>query len=217
MTDDFTEIDGVGPAREEKLNDAGYETYDELAEADYEELADEIQRFPEDSALEVVVQAQNLADLQEAEVEADDDGDDESEELTDEEVEEELNELEDVVEEVEEEDENEDGEELYEVSIDLEVGDEYDTLYHTIIEQRCTLERTNRKGVETYGTLLSELRTTADGEEVVFTLTADELNNLHNAVLEQRMDYQGDNLIDYMDALRRVENKINNSREKYLF
>lgn len=227
MTDDFQELDGVGPAREEKLNDEGYETYEELGEADHEELADTINRLSEDSALDLVVQAQNAADLEEAEVE--ESGDEEEvepekalEELPDEdELEEELNDLED---EVEEESEPEpepepevEGEATFSVTLDFDGVHEYDTFYHTLIEERCNLRRTNRAGVESYEKMLASLRDTSPNGSFTVELDEDELNDLHNAILEQRIDYQGENLIDYMDALRVVENNVNAVREEFLF
>jgi predicted RecB family nuclease len=217
MTDDLQEIDGVGPAREERLIDAGYETYEDLAEADHEVLADEIQRLPEDSALDVVVQAQNLADLQDAEVE---EGPDVEEEPTEEEIEEELDDLEEELDEELNEEEGEPadgGEDTLELTLSFGSSHEYDTFYHTLIEQRCALKRTNRSGVESYERMLESMRKTADDGEFTVAVNEDELNEIHNAVLEQRISYQGENLIDYMDALRAVEESINDVREELLF
>jgi predicted RecB family nuclease len=242
MTDDLQEIDGVGPSREDDLNEAGYETYSDLAEADHEELAEEINRLSEDKALSLVVQGQNLADLEEADVEESEaeDGSDEEEaeeiepeealdELPDEdELEEELNDLEedsqapseadsDESQNEEAEPEEEEGETDYEVLLDFEGTHEYDTFYHTLIEERCALRRTNRTGVDTYDNLLSSMRAIDVDGEFTVEMTADELNDLHNAVMEQRYSYQGENLIDYMDALRAVETDLNEIRRDLLF
>jgi len=230
MTDDLQEIDGVGPSREDDLNEAGYETYSDLAEADHEELAEEINRLSEDKALSLVVQGQNLADLEEADVEeseAEDGSEDEEveevepeealNELPDEnELEEELNDLEEDLEEEESEPEEEE-ETSYEVLLDFEGTNEYDTFYHTLIEERCALRRTNRTGVDTYDNLLASMRAIDVDGEFTVEMTADELNDLHNAVMEQRYDYQGENLIDYMDALRAVETDLNEIRRDLLF
>jgi len=237
MTDDLQEIDGVGPSREDDLNEAGYETYSDLAEADHEELAEEINRLSEDKALSLVVQGQNLADLEEADVEeseAEDDSEDEgTEEVEPEEALDELpdeDELEDELEEEEAEDEagsaseneepepeEEEGETDYEVLLDFEGTHEYDTFYHTLIEERCALRRTNRTGVDTYDNLLASMRAIDVDGEFTVEMTADELNDLHNAVMEQRYSYQGENLIDYMDALRAVETDLNEIRRDLLF
>lgn len=216
MTDDLQEIDGVGPAREDNLNEAGYETYDDLAEADPEELADEIPRLPDDSALELVVQAQNLRDLEDAEVEEEDEEEgSQTQSEADDSEDEEDEDTDDVESEPEAEEEPEVA--TYEVSISLEGPTEYDTFYQTIIEQRNSLHRTNRAGQETYEKMLDELRAADAGDSVEVELEEQELNGLHNAVLQQRIEYQGDNLIDYMDALTRVEDRLNDVREQYLF
>lgn len=237
MTDDLQEIDGVGPSREDDLNEAGYETYSDLAEADHEELAEEINRLSEDKALSLVVQGQNLSDLEEADVEeseAEDDSEDEgTEEVEPEEALDELpdeDELEEELEEANAEDEGgsaseneepepeeEEDETDYEVLLDFEGTHEYDTFYHTLIEERCALRRTNRTGVDTYDNLLASMRAIDVDGEFTVEMTADELNDLHNAVMEQRYSYQGENLIDYMDALRAVETDLNEIRRDLLF
>ncbi len=211
MSDNLKEIDGVGPAREDNLNEAGYETYSDLGEADYEQLAEEIPRMPEDSALEIVVQAQNLAELEEAEVEDEESEDGDADAETEDAVEEAE---EDAVEEAEE---DEDGETQYSVELSFDGEHQYDTFYHTLVEERCNLQRTNRAGAESYEKMLQSMQRTSPDESYTVDLTEDELNDLHNAVLEQRIDYQGDNLIEYMDALRIVEEKINDVREEHLF
>lgn len=237
MTDDLQEIDGVGPSREDDLNEAGYETYSDLAEADHEELAEEINRLSEDKALSLVVQGQNLSDLEEADVEeseAEDDSEDEgTEEVEPEEALDELpdeDELEEELEEANAEDEGgsaseneepepeeEEDETDYEVLLDFEGTHEYDTFYHTLIEERCALRRTNRTGVDTYDNLLASMRAIDVDGEFTVKMSADELNDLHNAVMEQRYSYQGENLIDYMDALRAVETDLNEIRRDLLF
>ena len=222
MTDDLQEIDGVGPSREDDLKEAGYETYSDLAEADHEELAEEINRLSEDKALSLVVQGQNLADLEEADVEESEAKSGEDEAVEPEEALDELPDEDELEEEMEEEANSEDeaeegGETSYEVLLDFEGTNEYDTFYHTLIEERCALRRTNRTGVDTYESLLSSMRAIDVDGEFTVEMTADELNDLHNAVMEQRYSYQGENLIDYMDALRAVETDLNEIRRDLLF
>jgi predicted RecB family nuclease len=216
MTEDYQEIDGIGPAREEKLNNEGYETYAELGEADHEELAENINRLSEDAALDLVVQAQNLADLEEAEVEEEPEvEEDEGEEVGPEEA---LEELPDDEELEEEEAESEDeGETTFDVVMNFDGEYEYDTFYHTLIEERCNLRRTNRTGVESYEKMMESMRAIDVDGQFTVEMTGDELNDLHNAVMEQRHDYQGENLIDYMDALRSVEDSVNEVRREFLF
>lgn len=69
---ELNDIDGLGPARSESLEDAGYESLEDLAEADSQSVADEA-NVPEDTALSFIVQAQNRVegDVEDAEVDAD--------------------------------------------------------------------------------------------------------------------------------------------------
>jgi len=219
MTDDLQEIDGVGPSREDDLNEAGYETYSDLAEADHEELAEEINRLSEDKALSLVVQGQNLADLEEADVEESEaeDGSDEEEAEAEAEADEEPEPDADADADADDDEPAEESETDYEVLLDFEGTHEYDTFYHTLIEERCALRRTNRTGVDTYDNLLASMRAIDVDGEFTVEMTADELNDLHNAVMEQRYSYQGENLIDYMDALRAVETDLNEIRRDLLF
>lgn len=220
MTDDLQELDGVGPAREEDLNELGYETYSDLGEADHEELAEEVPRLSEDKALDLVVQAQNKADLEAAEVK-EDDSDDQS-------LEEEAKEPEaEVEEDVESDDSDEDEAEpepeddggLPEtVPFELEFGgpEEYDTFFATVYEFRNTMVRTNRD-TDVAEELLAAIREVGPDGTVEVDLKPEDLNELHNAVRTQAVDYQGENLIDQMEALDRVETRINAVREEHLF
>lgn len=225
MSDSLQDLDGVGPAREERLNDEGFETYADLAEADPEALSEEIQRLPEDTALELVVQAQNMADLEEAEVESSDaeQSDEESDASTvsdsefdlAEETDEDLAEVEE--EPVEEDSDEGEADPTFEVVLEFDSDYEYDSFYQTLLEERCRLNRTNRSGADLYEAMLDTLRETSLEGEFVVDMEKDELNDLHNAILQQRISYQGENLIDYMDALAQVEAKVNTIRENELF
>ena len=215
MTDDLTELDGVAETRQEKLNDSGYETYADLAEGDPAKISDSINRLTEDAALDLVVQSQNMVELEEAEVSSSEDETNEVVEAAEEVIEETVDKEEESVEENVENSES--GAETYTVELLFEDSLEYDTFYHTLIEERCDLKRTHRSGLETYEKMLSSMRGATVNEEFSVEMTEDELNDLHNAILEQRISYQGENLIDYMDALRRVENKVNAIREAQLF
>ena len=221
MSDNLQNLDGVGPAREERLNDEGFETYTDLGEADPEALSASIQRLPEDTALELVVQAQNMADLEEADVEttdvgeAADDGVSESEFDLAEETDEDPAEMEPETDEVEEAVDETDPTVTVSFSFDSEY--EYDTFYQTLLEERCRLNRTNRAGADLYEKMLDQMRSSTVDEEFSVEMEEGELNDMHNAILQQRISYQGENLIDYMDALVQVEAKVNTIREEELF
>ena len=59
--DNMVLMDGVGEAGEQKLYEAGYTTFEELAEADKAELAEAIDGLSEDSAHGLIKQAKKLA------------------------------------------------------------------------------------------------------------------------------------------------------------
>lgn len=218
MTDDLQQIDGIGPAREESMHETGYETYADLAEADPDELGEEIPNLSSDKALEIVVQAQNLADLEEASVEEnpsveEDSDDSEEDDVTDVETAE------------DEQTFNEDGPETtadsfdatFEFELSVERPNEYDALYHTLLDHRATLKRTNREGIETFDEFLDSLRSVEPDGSVSAEMNEEELNNLHSAILQKRMGYQGDNLIEEMEALKQVEQRLNDIRDRFLF
>jgi len=227
MTDDFQAIDGVGPAREEHFIDEGYEAYADLAEADPAELSDQIDNLPEDSALEIVVQAQNLTDLEEAEVEEDpevEEDEDETETIA------ETNDETDVVMNVEgddggedvEEDEGEDVEEgsepeTHTLELTLASDGQYDALYDTLLSHRNTLIGRNSHEVDRYTEHIDALREAVVGDTLEYELTADEINSLHNAIRQKRLDYQGANLNDQLAPARELETKFNNQREELIF
>lgn len=205
MSDNFQEIDGVGPSREEDLTDAGYESYSDLGEADAATLEEDIPRLSGDTALEIIVQAQNLAGLDEAEPEANP------------EVEE--PEPSDAAEEPEPEPEPEPSEapEQYTAEIAIATPEEYDALYDALLQHRQTLIGTNRPGIDRATAYIDQLRGATVGDTLTFELTADELNGLHSSVMQHRLYYQGRNLREQLEALRRIENKINGIREENLF
>lgn len=226
MTDDFQAIDGVGPAREEHFVDEGYDEYADLAEADPAELSEQISNLPEDSALEIVVQAQNLIDLEEAEVEEDPEVE-ETENIT------ESNDGTDVVMNVEgeegedvEEDEAEDAEsqsesetetETHSLELTLASDGQYDAFYDTLLSHRNTLIGRNSHEVGRYTDYIDELREAVVGDTLEYELTADEINSLHNAIRQKRLDYQGANLNDQLAPARELETKFNNQREELIF
>lgn len=235
MTDDFTELDNVGTAREEKLNTAGYETYADLAEAEPADLTDEVARMPEDSALEVVVQAQNLAELEDAEVEENPDTEPEPEpepepsetvtvEGESEPVEgDTVNVTEKVVEaddtgEDEAEDEPEDtGDPTHELRLEMETVNQYHTMYACLLQHRRKLIGTNQSGVSRVEDVLEQLQGKMVGDELVMEMAGGEINDLHNALLQYRLDCQGKNMNEFLAAARSLESRFNNERERLLF
>jgi hypothetical protein len=201
--------------------------------------------LPEDTALELVVQAENIIEEEKAEV-----VEDEPATIT-EEVEEAVDEAtsnsgqadgsetssnyetistngsedsgepdsaSDNEEEVEEDSlDEDDGPRTIAFQISFESGLEYDTFFDAVMGQRATMLRTNRTGVETFEHALKQMRNGGMVEPVELSMTEAQLNGLHNSVREKIIDYKGDNLIDHMDALQQVMNQIDDVRSEELF
>lgn len=223
---ELSDIDGVGPAMEERLEESGYEDVEAIADADESELS-EVDQITSDKALDFIVQAQNL--LKESDEEEEEDALDGEEfdltpsELSDEEEEDNEEDEEDgeeVEEEIVEESDEEDGEEvddepeLYSLSLSFDTMLEYDVFHAALMRRHERVYSGNQPAADALQKCLDGLDSF---EGVVYELTSEELNELHSAVLQQRTNYQGDNLIDHMDALRKVETQVNEQREELLF
>lgn len=231
---DLTELDGVGESRASNLAEAGYESVEDLPDADAEAIAEEVSYLPEDTALELIVQSQNIVAEKEAEVTESEQqpstiteeveeaveqeeamSADESLDTLDEEVEEIAEESEELEDELEEE--SGDEPEQIEFTISFNEALQYDTLFQALMSERASRLRTNRTGVQTFEYVLGQLRVQSLGDTVELSLTGEELNSLHNCIRQQITDYKGDNLIDHMDALKEVMVQIDDVRSRELF
>jgi len=238
---ELTDINGIGPSTAEELEEMGYDSVAALASGDKEEVA-EVRQVNEDTALGFIVSANDLLEEEEEEQEDGeneasqliDDTDDESGgeefDLTPSDVSEELD---DGGEQTVEPDESENEEtsdessgaseaaesdskrsdEPYEVSVVFDERIEYDTFHAALMRYYETVYDSNQSTADAAHKLLHGLD---DQESVEYELTEDELNTLHTAVKQQRIDYQGDNLIDEMEALMEVEGQVNEARTEFL-
>jgi len=237
---ELQDLDGVGDSREENLKEEGYESVEDVASADHEVLGETVSYLPQDTALELVVQAQNAVEQEDASVE-------ESQPVTEEVAEavEETESTEDtdstsgseVSQSDSERSHNEDDpsvgqddEASSEVS-ENDVSDsainftltfdeplEYDTFFDAVMRQREKMLRSNRDGVGTFSHALDQMRASEGvGATVELSMNESELNNLHNCVRQTMVGYKGDNLIDHMDALKAVLSDINDVRDEHLF
>jgi len=257
---ELTDLDGVASGRTENLQEAGYESVEDVAAADAEVMGEVVNYLPQDTALSLIVQAQDMieeAEEDDASEESALDGDGsiteeiseaadetseaigEQGEALDEEVDQELKEeVESVVEEVDVEALEEELDELEEEVADepassdepepelsgdivfeltLETPMQYDTLYDCVMDQRATLIRTNRDGVDAFSEVLDIVRQASYGETVELSMDEGTLNDFHNAVRKKGVEYKGDNLIEHMDAINKVLNQVNTAREENLF
>lgn len=226
---DVTDIKGVGPAKADTLAENGYDSVDAIASADPDELS-EVDGVGEDRALEFIVEAQNLLEAHEEVEEAypEDEFDltpaEVSEELSeDEEDEDDVSPSEDdeAAEDAEEEpdddadDDPTDGlAESYPLSIDFETQLQYDVFHAALMRHHERVYTSDQSASETMQKLLDFLYQ-ADKESVDYTLTEQEMNTLHVAVTTRRTAYQGENLIDHMDAMVQVVEQVEEARQAY--
>jgi len=216
---ELTDLDGVGPARSESLVEAGYEDVEAVAEADPEQLAEDAD-VPEDTALGFVVQAENLTASEGADVE-------ESEPVT-QEIEDALDEDEEEVEEEADESDEEEAESVdeeeaepevteVELSFEIESGLEHDVFFASVMRHKERMLGANRTQTEVFDQILEQLRTASTEDTITIETDPKNLNELHNAVRKLAVSYQGDNLIDHMNAMKEMQNQVNAYRQEYLF
>jgi len=229
MADNFQKIDGVGQAREESLISEGYNTFEELAQADASELSNTISRLPEDSALEIIVQAQNLTELENASVtenpsienktESENTSDNVEQITVSETRSQETGMTSDESEETitESTSTSADSKKNHTITISIESNRQYDALYDTLISYRQKLIRTNRQGVSRSDEYLDKLRSASVDSVIELSVSEDELNSLHNIVKQNRVSYQGKNYSEQLRGIREIEDEINNQRRELLF
>jgi hypothetical protein len=115
------------------------------------------------------------------------------------------------------EDEGEDAEdepESYTVTVDFNTRMQYHTFHAAIMRYHETQYTSNQPKADAMQMILDGLES---GDGVEYEVSEEEFNTLHTAVKQCRTDYQGNNLIDHMDALNEVEEQINNQRRDLLF
>lgn len=208
---EVTDIKGIGPAMSDKLSENGYESVEDIAQADPDEMS-EINGVTTDRALEYMVGAGDLLDA-EKEVEEESEEFDLTEELKEiKEIEEEVEADEDEERVDESDDESENDE--YEVSISFEDRMEYDTFHAALMRHHESVYSSYQPASDAMRELLDGLK---DFDSVTYELTEFELNTLHTAVKQQRTNYQGENKIDHMDALQKIEKQIDEARTSHLF
>lgn len=199
----FTELDNVGPTRRDYIKDAGYETMGELAQAKPSELADEIDT-PDDTALEIIVQAENRAE----------DADDGSEE--DEEEDEVM--PEDLAEDDESDDSDEsaasdDNEESERISFEIHLDEDihYDAYMFALLNAHQSQYGAHQPTVDAIKKALNDVR--GESDVVSHEFTPRELNTIHSYVSQQVNNYKGSNMIEHMDAMNEILEQINETRD----
>lgn len=219
---ELQDITGVGESRADDLVEMGYESVEDVAAADPEDLT-ELSRVGEDRAIEMVVDAENLAGSEEEQpdegTESDEDTESETITFDEEDLDEEVEELEEEfeVEEPDDEpveeavDEERPEEQTFELSFSLDKF-ESEILTAALIDAYSTLRSRNVSRSEACFRVLEKLR-----DSTTLQVTEEELNALHSAVRQRRLEYQGNNHVDMMNLTRNIEVQISEARDEYLF
>lgn len=214
---ELQDITGVGESRADDLVEMGYESVEDVAAADPEDLT-ELSRVGEDRAIEMVVDAENLSETDEGS-ESDEDTEHETITFDEEDLDEEVEELEEEfeVEEPDDEpveeavDEERPEEQTFELSFSLDKF-ESEILTAALIDAYSTLRSRNVSRSEACFRVLEKLR-----DSTTLQVTEEELNALHSAVRQRRLEYQGNNHVDMMNLTQNIEMQISEARDEYLF
>lgn len=218
---ELQDITGVGASRAEDLQEMGYTSVEDVANANPEDLT-ELSRVAEDRAIEIVVDAQNLQDSEEEpsveEADSTDEGTESgSETITfdEEELEEELDVLEKEVPESDEAvelvEEEREPSRAFELSTDFSPLEKEVSVY-ALLDSYTRLRSRNVARSNACFRVLEKLR---DSESV--ELTEEELNAFHAAIRQQRLEYQGNNHVEMMRVATGVEDSVSALREAELF
>jgi hypothetical protein len=217
---ELQDITGVGASRADDLEEMGYTSVEDVADANPDDLT-ELSRVGEDRAIEMVVDAQNLADSEESE-EEEETVEEEPATITFDEEEPSIDEEEPPVEEeeppVEEEEPaaDEDSEEAAEATlfeVDADFGAlERDVSVYALLDSYTSLQSRNVSRSNACMRVLEKIR---DSTSVM--LTEEELNAFHAAIRQQRLEYQGNNHVEMMRVATRVEDSVSTVREEELF
>ena len=213
---ELQDITGVGASRADDLEEMGYTSVEDVADANPDDLT-ELSRVGEDRAIEMVVDAQNLADSEESEEE--ETVEEEPATITFDEEEPSIDEEEPPVEEeeppVEEEepvaDEVSEEATLFEVDADFGAL-ERDVSVYALLDSYTSLQSRNVSRSNACMRVLEKIR---DSTSVM--LTEEELNAFHAAIRQQRLEYQGNNHVEMMRVATRVEDSVSTVREEELF
>lgn len=217
---ELQDITGVGASRAEDLQEMGYTSVEDVANANPEDLT-ELSRVAEDRAIEMVVDAQNLAGSEEEpsveEADSTDEGTESgSETITfdEEELDEEVEALEEEVPAPDEGTESEEEREpnrVFELSTDFSPLEKEVSVY-ALLDSYTRLRSRNVARSNACFRVLEKLR---DSESV--ELTEEELNAFHAAIRQQRLEYQGNNHVEMMRVATGVEDSVSALREAELF
>jgi len=213
---ELQDITGVGASRADDLEEMGYTSVEDVADANPDDLT-ELSRVGEDRAIEMVVDAQNLADSEESE-EEEETVEEEPATITFDEEEPSIDEEEPPVEEEEPaadevSEEAAEAADLEKFEVDADFGAlERDVSVYALLDSYTSLQSRNVSRSNACMRVLEKIR---DSTSVM--LTEEELNAFHAAIRQQRLEYQGNNHVEMMRVATRVEDSVSTVREEELF
>lgn len=214
---ELQDITGVGESRSDDLAEMGYSSVEDVANADPDDLT-ELSRVGEDRAIEMVVDAQNLADSEEAETDGET-VEEEPETITFEEQTrlrsrlEEESEVEEPDDEPVEEAVDEERAEEETFELNLSIGDlEREILTAALVNAYVSLRSRNVSRSDACFRVLEKLR-----DSTTLQLTQEELNAFHSSIRQRRLEYQGNNHVDMMELAQNIESQVSAARDEYLF
>ena len=213
---ELQDITGVGASRADDLEEMGYTSVEDVADANPDDLT-ELSRVGEDRAIEMVVDAQNLAGSEESE-EEEETVEEEPATITFDEEEPSIDEEEPPVEEEEPaadevSEEAAEAADLEKFEVDADFGAlERDVSVYALLDSYTSLQSRNVSRSNACMRVLEKIR---DSTSVM--LTEEELNAFHAAIRQQRLEYQGNNHVEMMRVATRVEDSVSTVREEELF
>jgi len=234
MSPELTDVKGVSDSRADDLRDEGYNSVDDIATAEEDQLT-EVSGIGSSTASDLVESSQELLqeehgveapDEEEKEVE---DGTGSDDDVTIEDLEEinsgepdgynEPRDEEDVTAEDDdpEPEEVDTSPELYDVTIALDSDESYDYLILALVELKVQRVSASHEQSKIASGLLDEFRPLGGAGEVTLSFDSEELNTLHSAVKQVATRYQGNNDVEAYDALKNVEEQVQDARSEYLF
>jgi len=227
---EITDVKGVSDSRAEDLAENGYNSVEDIATAEEDELTD-VSGVGPSTASDLVDSAREVLQAEhgvEAEPEEEDD-EEEEEDVTIEDLEEinkeepdgynEPRDEEDVTAEDDdpEPEEVDTSPELYDVTLTLPEDESYDYLILALVELKVQRVSASHEQSRIAEGLLEEFRPLGGAGEVTVSMDSEELNTLHSAVTQVTMRYQGNNDVEAFNALKNIEEQIQDARSEYLF
>lgn len=232
----LTDIKGVSDSRAEDLEDEGFTSVDDVAEADAKDLT-EVSGVGEATAYDLIDSAQGvLKEEHLGEEEAEEETEEEREDVDLEDLEEvneeppegyaegepeepddEEGEGEEEVEDTSAEDEEDAAPEEFDVEIEVNSDLQYDFLLKALVDMKLERSSNNQATQNAIQKAIDAVRPLGGEGQFSVTVTANELNRLHAAVQQAETRHQRNRQTDAFEAMREMKDQVNAARSEYVF